>query len=151
MNKTDGAVDINSFGSLISKIKWLIDSSFNASLRDNGINVSPEQWALLIVIKNNPGVSQSELATKAYKDKTNVTRIIDVLIKNNLIEKTDHKDDRRKYCINLTENGINTVNSVFPLVRLINNNAMSALNTEEQGKLIEYLSKIKIFFDESKK
>ena len=70
-----------SFGYILSRTNSAHRNSFNKEIAKNGINASAEQWGILNVVKNNPGLTQKELAEKLYKDKTNVTRMLDVLEK----------------------------------------------------------------------
>ncbi len=68
-------------------------------------NVTPEQWSVLNVIQQKQPLSQKELALLVQKDTPTVNRIIDVLVRKELVTSQTSSEDRRKTHINLTEKG----------------------------------------------
>ena len=90
-------------GYAIGKTNWYMKTLINKLLREEGCNITTEQWLVLKVIAANPSVSQTEIAEKSQKDKTNITRIIDLLEKSDYIERQRDENDRRMYRIHLTK------------------------------------------------
>jgi len=60
------------------------------------------QWALLIALFRNPGVSQKEVADLLEVEPISVGRLVDRLERNGLIERRPDPADRRIWRLNLT-------------------------------------------------
>ena len=73
--------------------------------KNEGISVTPEQFIVLVNLWGKEGISQSELAKNLNRDNSSVTRIIDTMTQNDLLERREHETDRRAYRIHLTKNG----------------------------------------------
>ncbi|NOX90442.1 MAG: MarR family transcriptional regulator [Calditrichaeota bacterium] len=99
-------MDQNMFiGYLITKTALKLKNRLNTLLRENGFDITADQFEVLGILIENEGISQSELAYMSSKDKTNITRILDLLEKKNLIVRKKDERDRRAYNIYLTEKG----------------------------------------------
>lgn len=71
--------------------------------RDNGIELTVEQWSVLVHLWKQDNVSQQELCHKTYRDKPSITRLVDNLEKMGLVERKGSPDDRRINRICLTD------------------------------------------------
>ena len=129
-----------SLGGYISKIHWYIKTYFAKLIKENGYTITVEQWTLLLIIFMNPENTQTEIAEKALKDKTNVTRILDLLQKNGYIKRLPDPSDRRKYRIRITDNGEKTVKALFPLAEKTDKAALAEI--KNTGSLKKSLSAI---------
>lgn len=110
-----------SLGALISKANWYMKTYFGKMIKESGLNVTIEQWVLLNMISRSPGVSQTEIANTVLKDKTNVTRMLDLLEKNGYIICKNDQQDHRIYRIYLTDNGSQILNMLYPIADHVNN------------------------------
>ena len=94
---------------LYSILSGRIHSVFNRALlnnfRKNNISLTKEQWTILGVLWQNDGCSQQTLADKTYRDKPGITRLIDNLEKEQLVERRPDAKDRRLNLIFLTSEG----------------------------------------------
>jgi MarR family transcriptional regulator, transcriptional regulator for hemolysin len=70
-----------------------------------GIDITVEQWVLLMLISQNPNISQQELGEKSIKDAASVTRMLDALQKKGYVLRQPAPDDRRKFLLALTPSG----------------------------------------------
>ncbi|HZW78601.1 MAG TPA: MarR family winged helix-turn-helix transcriptional regulator [Flavobacteriaceae bacterium] len=78
---------------------------FGIRLREADIAVTKEQWSVLAVLWKKDGVTQQYLADATFRDRAGITRLLDNLQKEGLIERRPDKDDRRTNCIYLTQKG----------------------------------------------
>ncbi len=132
----------NSIGSLLSKTKWYLNTYFNKMIKENKLDITTEQWVLLIIISKTPGISQTEIAKKGLKDKTNVTRMLDVLERNGYLTRKKDKLDRRIYRIFLTKKGEDILNKIYPIVYTVNKESCKNLKDKELTDLKNYLTTI---------
>jgi len=72
----------------------------------NNIQVTKEQWIVLrILFEDNESLIQNELAFITGRNKASLTRLINVMEKNNLVTRIPSKEDSRKNLIQITETG----------------------------------------------
>ncbi len=69
------------------------------------LGASPEQVALLVSIKYAPGIGIRELAARERVSPPAMTKHVDRLERDGLVERTQSEDDRRRVGIKLTDEG----------------------------------------------
>ncbi|MFL0198193.1 MarR family winged helix-turn-helix transcriptional regulator [Clostridium sp. WILCCON 0269] len=129
-------------GYLIIKSEVCIKRKILSLFLKKGYNITFEQWTILNVLYVEPGLIQSEIAIKAYKDKTNVTRILDILSKNGYVVREKHRSDRRSSCIYLTEAGRKIFDDLIPYVKSLNKQFTKDISEEELKIFTNVLDKI---------
>lgn len=93
------------FAILNGKVSLAVNRKLYRNFRKEGLEFTPEQWTVLANLWYREGVSQQELCNATYKDKPSMTRLIDNLEKQQLVERKPDKTDRRNNLIFLTEKG----------------------------------------------
>jgi len=95
-----------------TRFSHVIGSVYRAMLRrlgrrfaTAGYNVTPEQWSVLLHLRQSDGPSQQALADLTDRDKPTITRMVDVLEKRGLVTRTSHQSDGRIKQVFLTETG----------------------------------------------
>ncbi len=131
-----------SLGYAIGKTNWYLKTLVNKLLKEGECGVTNEQWLVLKVISANPAVSQTEIAEKSLKDKTNITRILDLLEKSACIERRRDDKDRRMYRIHITKQGKRILKAVNPITQKIDEICTHSLNKNAVKELIESLDAI---------
>lgn len=112
-----------------------------------GVKLSSEQWVVLKRISEYPGTTQREIATSTYKDPASITRILDLLQKQELI-KREGGADRRSFGIYLAEKGKEVVERVLPIAVEIREKGLEGISDEEKAILNRLLKKIHENFDQ---
>jgi DNA-binding MarR family transcriptional regulator len=69
------------------------------------VGVSPEQVALLVTIKYAPGIGIRELAARERVSPPAMTKHVDRLERDGLVDRTPSDDDRRRVGLTLTPEG----------------------------------------------
>lgn len=131
----------NALGSVLSKTQRKLRNYFQKKLIDESIDITVEQWSVLAAV-NSSKITQSEIAARIGKDKTNVTRMIDLLEKKELIQRLSNPNDRRSYYLGLTDNGKEIVDRIIPIANEVNRIGMLGFSKEEESMLIESLKKV---------
>lgn len=75
-------------------------------LEDNKIDMTIEQFKVMVVLWKEKSSTQQNIADFVGKDKTSVTRLIAGLEKRSLIKRTSDKTDKRCNLVTLTQQGI---------------------------------------------
>jgi MarR family transcriptional regulator, transcriptional regulator for hemolysin len=129
-------------GGILNKINSLATGVLSKKLHSRSVDITPEQLSLLLAINFFPGMTQTEIADIAYKDKTNITRILDLLEKKNLISRKDRIQDRRVYEIHLTLKGKSLVEKVLPLIAKISKEMIKGISTNDYRIFIKVINSI---------
>lgn len=132
----------NSVGYSIGKTNWYLKTLLNKFLKEEEFGITNEQWIVLKVILENPGASQTEIAEKSLKDKTNITRILDLLEKSAWIERRRDDRDRRMNRIHITGQGRQILKAVHPVTRKIDDVCTRHLTREEADALMRSLDAV---------
>ena len=72
-------------------------------LRNNKIDLTPEQFLLIDLLWNQGAMSQQKLADSMHKDKNSITKLVDALEAKGFVERQRDKNDRRSNTVVPTE------------------------------------------------
>lgn len=110
--------------------------------RENGIDLTPEQWTLLAMLAMSGTIYQRELAEGTFKDAPTVSRIIELLRKRGLITRKADKSDRRRFLVSLTDIGKKVYEQSAPIVYSARKQGWEGLSDEDYDQLRRILSKV---------
>ncbi|TYP97719.1 MarR family transcriptional regulator [Sphingobacterium allocomposti] len=113
-----------------------------AAFAQKDFDITIDQWAILKVLYNDDPMTHKDLAEKCGKDQPTLTRIIDLLIKKELVQRVEHPDDRRCLQIMLSGNGKQKVEELTPAVAEIRMKAWSNLSEEDFAHFTRILNTI---------
>lgn len=111
-------------------------------LREHGFKITIDQWLVIKCILENPTITQHELSELVFKDNASVTRIIDLLIKANYLEKEINPDDRRKFILHVTKEGEDIIRNVQEIVLHNRSKALKGIDDKELEMADAVLRKI---------
>ncbi len=126
-------------GFRLQQTAWLARGQFQKLINHLGMQITPEQAQVLLSLYKSEGVSQIQLAASVFKGRTNITRIINGLETNNLIERRKDPLDKRCLRIYLTREGTGIVNTVIPILIKANQKIMRKIGEEKYQDLMEIL------------
>lgn len=92
--------------------------------------------------------SQNELASRLRVESPTVTRMVDSLSKEGLVERTPCPNDRRVNLLNITKNGEQALEDIFGVYDLIRNHAIQDFSEEELAVLEKAFDKMLARMDE---
>ena len=82
-------------GFIIERTAKRMKQFYQKMLKGANTGVTVDQWIILQTIHKDNGLSQFDIANLTFKDAPTVTRIIDLLVGKELIERIADPDDRR--------------------------------------------------------
>lgn len=91
------------FAILNGKVSAAINRKLHHNFKASGLDITPEQWAVLIFLWEKDGVNQQELCNATFKDKPSMTRLLDNMERQHLVVRIADKNDRRINLIHLTK------------------------------------------------
>jgi DNA-binding MarR family transcriptional regulator len=111
-------------------------------LKENGYKITVDQWLIIKVLMENPGISQQDIAEKVFKDNASITRIIELLVKSKYLHRKVNPKDRRTSILTVTPEGEDIIEKVQSLVLQNRKMAQTGLTLEELENLNATLKKI---------
>ncbi|MEF3697829.1 MarR family winged helix-turn-helix transcriptional regulator [Desulfolutivibrio sp.] len=135
-------------GFLISRTAMRMRLNLRRLFLENGLDVTPEQWGVLLCLWREEGLTQSGLADRTVKDRTTITRILDLLEKKGLAQRRKDASDRRTFRIHLTEAGRQARKELFPLVQGFAGKIYADLHEADLSALQSIMAKINNRLDE---
>ncbi|MBL7979874.1 MAG: MarR family transcriptional regulator [Bacteroidetes Order II. Incertae sedis bacterium] len=107
-----------------------------------GFTITIDQWLVLKTIQEDSSISQQQLALKVFKDFASITRIIELLVKNGYLIRNFHKEDRRRFELTLSKEGVTIIKSLEPVINKNRTKALYGLSVEDIENLQTSLNKI---------
>jgi DNA-binding MarR family transcriptional regulator len=132
----------DSLGFIIYRTALALKSALQRFFKENGFEITVEQWAIIRHLWEGDGLSQREIAEKTSKDKPNITRMVDALERKHLVFRQPDPRDRRKYCIYLTKEGKHLQEHLMPLAQNLRERVTQNLTAQEINLLKDTLDKI---------
>ncbi|MBK0382938.1 MarR family transcriptional regulator [Pedobacter sp. SD-b] len=120
------------------KIKQYAQKCF----KEQNFDITVDQWLILKALNQNNDQNQSQLAEITGKDHPTLTRILDLLVKKDLVERKACTNDRRSFIIHLTKKGIQKFGEWWPVVAQIRNKAWENLSEDDYNDLKRILNTI---------
>ena len=113
---------------------------FQSEMADGGL--TPRQFAVLLTVAQNEGLSQTNLVEKTGIDRSTLADIIRRMIKKGLLQRRRTKEDARAYAVRLTDEGQRVLKSADPVARKVDDKVLAALSVSERDRFLQDLNKI---------
>ncbi|WP_241840623.1 MarR family winged helix-turn-helix transcriptional regulator [Fictibacillus sp. S7] len=102
-------------------------------------DVTPEQWSVLYQLHKGRGINQKELARRTAKDQPTTARILDLLIKKDLIQKQMSENDRRAFIVSLSDKGREITEHIAPIEESTMNEVVAGLEPKQIEQIKQWL------------
>lgn len=112
-------------------------------IRAHNLKVTKEQWLVLKILhEDHDGIIQNELACITSRNKASLTRLINVMEKNNLVTRIPSQEDSRKNLIYSTKTGKELFLKMKPLMLESIKKLQEGISDTEMKLFIEVMTKI---------
>ena len=119
-----------------------VSAALRQAFQDAGHDLTPEQWAVLLRLREQEGLNQSQLGEKTSKDRHNITRILKQLDKRGYIEKHHDERDKRAFHVYLAPAGRSILKELKPIVLKHRNRVCKGFSKDDLLKIRDYLGHI---------
>lgn len=86
---------------------------------EHGLELTPEQWIVLVQLWQKDGQSQSLLSELTLRDRPTMSRILDTMEKSGLVERHIDEHDARSRLVKLTRRGRALREKLVPVARAL--------------------------------
>lgn len=128
-------------GSYIDRTYKVVRQDLINRFQINGVDITPEQWVILSKL-DEQDMYQTDIASMSFRDKPTVSRIVDLLVKKNLVERVQDKSDGRKFHVRITPQGLDLVERARPAVDESREVGWANLSEDEYDTLVRLLDKV---------
>jgi len=105
-------------------------------------DLTPRQYAVLLTVAYNEGLSQTNLVEKTGIDRSTLADIVRRMLKKGLLQRRRTKEDARAYAVKLTEEGWRTLKAAEPMARRVDEKVLSVLNGPQRERFLSDLNMI---------
>ena len=142
--RTNGAVKTTPLRGLIGyalrRAQLVITADFNQALA--GLDLRPGQFAVLILIDQNPGTSQSSVSDALGIQKANFVATIADLVNRGLVKRRKSETDGRTYSLGLTPRGRSILEDAAKLQSLHEARVTAQIGNEGRLQLLNLLERV---------
>ena len=128
-------------GHLIRRLNQISVSVFAARVAEEGFDLTPVQFAALMILSENPGIDQATLAGLIAHDRVTIGGVVDRLEAKGLLNRTVRKQDRRARVLALKADGEALLRRIMPIVRKAQEEILAGLSESERLTFVELLRK----------
>ena len=118
-------------GILLSMAYRSMTRRFVHKAHESGLDISLDQWIVLGPVWQLKNPSHKDLSEFCMKDKTSITRIVDMLEKKNLVVRVADQIDQRKKRVVLTHEGKQLFNHVVPIMEKTREEVRQGISDKE--------------------
>jgi MarR family transcriptional regulator, organic hydroperoxide resistance regulator len=106
------------------------------------IGVTPATYAILVMVRDNPGVGASDIATALRLQLPNLIKLLNELETSGLLKRVRSKTDGRAVELVLTAKGEKLAEQALKMTKPYHQMMLSSLDEVEQRRFIETLNKL---------
>ena len=125
---------------LLNRITNRLNLNLLENLRPLKINVS--RWRVLAVLHSRDGRSIGELATYTVMDQSTLSRVVDQMERDGLVERRRQAKDSRVVRVHILEAGNDTFNLILPIALRHMERALDDFSAEERRLILLLLHKM---------
>jgi DNA-binding MarR family transcriptional regulator len=107
-----------------------------------GGDLTPRQFAVLVTVSQNEGLSQTDLVEKTGIDRSTLADIVRRMLKKSLLQRRRTKEDARAYAVKLTDEGWRVLKNAEPMAKRVDERILSVLPAAQRERFISDLNTI---------
>ncbi len=126
----------------VNRLGFVARRQLQAKFQVHGQNVTPEEWAVLLILWDSNSQTPGALADATIKDRTTMTRLIDSMVKKRLVKRSEDAQDRRRSVVRLTDEGEKLRSILIPLATDFAEQSRSGISDEDLSTTLRCLMQI---------
>jgi DNA-binding MarR family transcriptional regulator len=126
-------------GFLGTEIRIAFQAMQSAFAARAGRGLAPAHGTLLLIVEERPDLTQQELSVAIGLQRSTMTRSIDVLERQKLVERRAREGDNRSYAIRLTAKGVRLARRLRPVIFSLEAHLAAGLGRKRRAQLMQLL------------
>jgi MarR family transcriptional regulator, temperature-dependent positive regulator of motility len=116
------------------------DEMFSLSIGHS--DITPRQYAVLLVVAENDGISQTDIVNATGIDRSTTANLVGRLVKRGWLQRRRTKGDARAYAVRLTAAGRNALKIGARASLGVDEKVLASLSSRQHARFIEALGRI---------
>lgn len=130
----------NSIGYLLAQAQRQVHRELGVRLQRHGITVA--QWSVLVMLWEVDGLTHKELADRLTIETATISRTVDRMVRDGLVERVRSDADRRQVHVHLTDKGAGLWRELVPEAETMLTFALADFTAEEEQTLRRLLQRV---------
>jgi len=126
----------------VNHLGFLLRKQLAQDFAKAGHNVTAEEWAVLLVLQVDDGLTSTELSNRTLRDKTTVTRMIDRMVEKGRVERVPDPDDRRVQRLHLSDQGYALFDKLAVLAGRMIARSVEGIDADDLDQTVRTLNRI---------
>lgn len=115
----------------VNRLGFLVRKELGQRFQARGHHVSPEEWAVLLILWKDREQTPGAIADTTFRDRTTVTRLIDGMVKKQLVERDLDSHDRRKSIVRASDRGVELKDELVPIAIELITESLKGIDPKE--------------------
>ncbi len=128
-------------GHLIRRLNQTSTHIFAKQMQEDGVDLTPVQFAAMDTIAANPGIDQAGVAAKIAYDRATIGGVIDRLVQKGHVTRNVSEKDRRAREVRLTDTGRALFQEILPKVERMQDEMLQELTPQEREVFLDLTRK----------
>jgi DNA-binding MarR family transcriptional regulator len=129
-------------GHLVRRAHQVATALFHNHMSDEGIDITPFQFAAMSAINLNPGLDQASVAAWTACDRATIGGVVDRLVEKGYVTRAVSPRDRRARVLEITDSGREVLEQVQQIALQIQDEITLGLTPDEKETLVRLLKRV---------
>jgi len=129
-------------GFYINRVSYLMTEEIEKRFSEAGLNIVAQEFAILMRLFQEGDVPQATIIKLMMRDKTTITRRIDGLVKKDLVRRVINPEDRRRFNIQLSEDGKAILEKALPMATGFQQELVVDVSPEDREVTVKVLKQL---------
>ena len=126
----------------VNRLSFLTRKTLSQGFEEEGLFVSAEEWAILLILWSKGEQTPSALAEVTFRDRTTITRLIDQMVKKQFVVREHDEKDRRRVLIKASDKGQALKDELIPIAKSMIATATSGISPQDIETTVKTLSQM---------
>lgn len=115
----------------VNRLGFVLRRDLQDRFKRADVRLGAEEWAVLLLLWQDDGQTPGNLAQRTVKDQTTMTRLLDGLVRKNLVDRVRDEADRRKIRVRLTPKGNVMQGQLVPIAADLIKSSEAGISVED--------------------
>lgn len=126
----------------VNRLSFLTRKELTERFKAQGFAISPEEWAVLLLLWQRDGRTPGDMAQVTIRDRTTMTRLIDGMVRKNIVVRRAGETDRRQSFVFLSDHGRSLQGALTPIAKAMIDETLAGISANEVQQAISVLRRM---------
>ena len=133
----------DSLGFMTITVNRLLNACLRRRMRDAGIDLTGEQWGVLVMLWNRGAMTQDGMAASACVDKSSMSRVLALMEEKGLVDRRVDPANARRKIVRATRAAQALQTDSLAVAREVLERALSGISAHDRAVCLNVLATVK--------